>query len=295
MLTTLLFSVPMLLGDPVVTWEAPTCYVEGASFDVSVSIEIPAEGGPVASWLLTPAAFTLDGKPVTQRKGREVIDLAPGTKLQLGYDLGPAIQSSKAFDGDFELGFAKEYLDSDPIPVKVYKAAPKGLDFMKMPVEELSKYRVLMQTNRGDMFMEFWPEVAPGHVRNFLDLCYVGFYDGLTFHRVIPGFMIQGGDPEGTGRGNGPRQLQAEFNTDPKYRHVSGVLSMARSNDPNSASCQFFVMHGTATHLDGNYTAFGKLVDGFDVVDEIVSTPRGAGDKPTTPQVIKKATVILAD
>jgi len=295
MLTTLLFSVPMLVGDPVVTWEAPTCYVEGAPFQVSVTIEIPAEGGPVASWLLTPAAFTLDGKPVTQRKGREVIELAPGTKLDLSYDLGPAIQSSKAFDGDFELGFAKEYLDSDPIPVKVYKAAPKGLDFMKMSAEELTRYRVLMQTNRGDMLMEFWPLVAPGHVRNFLDLCYNKFYDGLTFHRVIPGFMIQGGDPKGDGTGNGPRMLEAEFNTDPKHQHVPGVLSMARSSDPNSASCQFFVMHGAATHLDGNYTAFGKLIEGLDVVDEIVSTPRGARDKPTTKQEIKKATVIEAD
>lgn len=295
MLTTLLLCVPMLASDPKVTWEAPTRYIQGTPFEVSVAIEVPPDGSPLAGWLFTPAAFTLNGKPVAERKGREVVELAPGTKLTLSYDLAPAIQSSKVFDGDFELGFAKEYLDSDPIAVKVVKAAPKGLDFMSMPQAELTKYQVLMSTNRGDLVMEFWPDVAPGHVRNYLDLCYTGFYDGLTFHRVIPGFMIQGGCPEGSGSGNGPRQLTAEFNSDPKFKHVPGVLSMARSNDPNSASCQFFVMHKNAPHLDGNYTAFGKLIEGLDAVELIVNTQRDGRDRPSTKQYIKKATVILAN
>jgi len=285
----------MLASDPKVTWEAPTRYIQGTPFEVSVAIEVPADGSPLAGWLFTPAAFTLNGKPVAERKGREVVELAPGTKLTLSYDLAPSIQSSKAFDGDFELGFAKEYLDSDPIAVKVVKAAPKGLDFMSMPQAELTKYQVLMSTNRGDLVMGFWPDAAPGHVRNYFDLCYTGFYDGLTFHRVIPGFMIQGGCPQGSGSANGPRQLTAEFSTEPKYKHVPGVLSMARSNDPNSASCQFFVMHKNAPHLDGNYSAFGKLIEGLDVVESIVGTPRDARDRPTTKQYIKKATVILAD
>ncbi|MBI5364517.1 MAG: peptidylprolyl isomerase [Planctomycetes bacterium] len=149
-----------------------------------------------------------------------------------------------------------------------------------------------MQTNRGDLEMEFWPETAPNHVRNFLDLCYTGFYNGLGFHRVIPGFMIQGGDPTGTGSGNGPRSLKAEFSKDPKYKHVAGVLSMARSANPDSASCQFFVMHATSPHLDGQYSAFGKLTSGLDVIEKIVNTPRGGQDKPNTPQTIVKATVI---
>ncbi|MBK7875407.1 MAG: peptidylprolyl isomerase [Planctomycetes bacterium] len=161
-----------------------------------------------------------------------------------------------------------------------------------MEPAELAKYHVILQTNRGDMEVEFWPETAPNHVRNFLDLCYTGFYNGLTFHRVIPGFMIQGGDPTGTGTGNGPRSLKAEFSRDPKYKHVAGVLSMARSQNPDSASCQFFVMHGTSPHLDGQYSAFGKLVSGLDAVEKIVNSKKGSGDKPIEPQTIVKATVI---
>ena len=296
MLTALLISVATLAGNPTVTWEAPSRYIDGAAYPVSLEITAPEGGAPVANWLLTASAFTIDGKPIAERKGKEVISLAPGATLSLSFDLGPAIRSSSAFKGGkFELGFAKEYLDSEPIAVAVAKAAPKGLNFMDMPASELSKYQVIMSTNRGDMVLEFWPEAAPGHVRNYLDLCYTGFYDGLTFHRVIPGFMIQGGCPDGNGAGNGPRQLEAEFSKDPKYKHVPGVLSMARTADPNSASCQFFVMHKDSPHLDGQYSAFGKCIDGLDVVERIVSTPRGRSDRPTTTQYIKSATVILTE
>src|SRR5206468_2271353 len=147
----------------------------------------------------------------------------------------------------------------------------------------------LLQTNRGNMEVEFWPDVAPNHVRNFLDLSYTGFYDGKIFHRVIPGFMIQGGDPTGTGSGNGPRMLKAEFGT---RKHEPGVLSMARTNDPNSASCQFFIMHKASPNLDGQYSAFGKLVNGLDVVDKIVNSKCNPQNKPFEPQTIVKATVI---
>ena len=149
--------------------------------------------------------------------------------------------------------------------------------------------RALIETKFGEIEIEFLEDKAPGHVKNFLDLAKKGFYDGTTFHRVIPGFMIQGGDPTGTGSGNGKRMLKAEFN---KRKHVPGVLSMARTNDPNSASCQFFVMHGNATHLDGQYSAFGQLVSGLDVVDQIVKTPRGAQDRPNEKQVIERAVVL---
>jgi len=296
MLTSLLISAATLAGTPTVTWEAPSRYVDGAAFPVSVEITAPEDGAPIASWLLTPGAFTVNGQPVAKREGKEAISLAPGATLNFSFDLAPALRDSGATSGGkFSLGFAKEYTEASPVDVAVAKGAPKGLDFMAMDDKSLSKYQVIMSTNRGDMVMEFWPEVAPGHVRNFLDLCYTGFYDGLTFHRVIPGFMIQGGCPNGAGNGNGPRMLTAEFSTDPKYDHVPGVLSMARTSDPNSASCQFFVMHKNSSHLNGQYSAFGKLAEGLDVVDRIVNTPRGRGDKPLEKQFIKSATVVVVD
>ena len=169
------------------------------------------------------------------------------------------------------------------------QAADKGLDFMKMPVEELATYHVLLQTNRGDIELELWPDMAPKHVANFLDLAYTGFYDQKTFHRVIPGFMIQGGCPNGIGTGDGPRKLKAEFNA---KKHEKGVLSMARSSSPDSASCQFFIMHARSPHLDGQYSAFGKLVRGVEALDKIAATRTLPNDKPMQTQMIKKATVV---
>ncbi len=168
-------------------------------------------------------------------------------------------------------------------------AAEKGLNFLKMDAKDLQDFRVVLQTNQGEIECEMWPDVAPNHVRNFLDLSYSGFYDGKGFHRVIPGFMIQGGCPKGTGTGDGPRRLKAEFNA---KKHEKGVLSMARSSDPDSASCQFFVMHDKSPHLDGQYSAFGKAIRGLDVVDKIANTKKGPGDKPVQPQTIQKALVI---
>ncbi len=119
-------------------------------------------------------------------------------------------------------------------------------------------YTVELTTNKGPIRIEFFAEVAPGHVKNFIALSKIGFYNNLIFHRVIEGFMIQGGCPEGTGYGNGGYNIKAEFN---KTKHVPGVLSMARSQDPNSASTQFFICTEAKTHLDGQYTAFGKTMD----------------------------------
>ena len=149
-----------------------------------------------------------------------------------------------------------------------------------------------IETSEGNITVEFWPDVAPEHVKNFLDLSRAGFYNGVIFHRVIPGFMIQGGDPTGTGTGsNGNVRLKAEFNNRPDRKHTRGVLSMARSNDPNSASCQFFIMHQDSTHLDGSYSAFGKVTSGIEVVDKIVSVPTGPNDRPKNPPKIIKITV----
>jgi len=118
--------------------------------------------------------------------------------------------------------------------------------------------QVTIHTDFGDMALTFFPEKAPHHVANFVELAESGFYDGGRFHRVVDGFMIQGGCPRGDGTGNGPRRLNAEFNDTP---HVAGTLSMARTADPNSASCQFFICLDDASFLDGQYTAFGRIAD----------------------------------
>jgi peptidyl-prolyl cis-trans isomerase B (cyclophilin B) len=133
----------------------------------------------------------------------------------------------------------------------------------------------------GTMRLEFWPKAAPETVRNFTRYASEGFYDGKIFHRVIPGFMIQGGCPQGSGTGSGPRgMIPGEFSSDSQHSHRRGVLSMARSQDPNSASCQFFVCHGDADFLDGQYAAFGCLIDGEDALDAVAGVRTGGSDRP---------------
>jgi peptidyl-prolyl cis-trans isomerase B (cyclophilin B) len=148
-----------------------------------------------------------------------------------------------------------------------------------------------IETTEGTIQVEFWPDVAPGHVKNFIDLSKKGFYDGLIFHRVIPGFMIQGGCPQGTGTGGPGYQIKAEFNKRPDRKHTRGVLSMARSSNPDSAGSQFFIMHQDSPHLDGQYSAFGKVTSGMEAVDKIVASPTGANDRPKNPPKIVKITV----
>ena len=138
--------------------------------------------------------------------------------------------------------------------------------------------------------VELDASAAPITVANFEKLVREGFYDGLTFHRIIPGFMIQGGCPEGTGMGGPGYGIKGEFasnGVNNPIRHTRGVISMARSSMPNSAGSQFFIMHADAPHLDGDYAAFGHVVSGMDVVDEIAATPTDWRDKPTTPVVMK--------
>ena len=149
--------------------------------------------------------------------------------------------------------------------------------------------------NGGVIKAELYPEIAPNTVANFVTLVASGFYDGLIFHRVIPGFMIQGGDPQGTGMGGPGYSIQGEFARNGFRQnnlcHSRGVLSMARSMMPNSAGSQFFIMHADAPHLDGDYAAFGKVTEGMDVVDAIANTPTGFQDRPVADQRIKRATV----
>lgn len=162
--------------------------------------------------------------------------------------------------------------------------AQEDLDFTK------KTYTVEMTTNKGPIRIGFFPEKAPGHVKNFVALAKIGFFDGLIFHRVIEGFMIQGGCPQGTGYGNGGYNIKAEFNS---TKHVPGILSMARSNDPNSASTQFFICLETYPSLDGQYTAFGKVLDteSQDTVNKIGLSKTDRGDKPIDKVVIEKAVV----
>ena len=154
---------------------------------------------------------------------------------------------------------------------------------------------VTFTMENGDvMKAELYPDVAPNTVNNFISLVKKGFYDGLIFHRVIAGFMIQGGDPEGSGIGGPGYSIKGEFyynGVENNLKHSRGVLSMARAQHPDSAGSQFFIMHADAPHLDGQYAAFGKLVEGEDVLDSIASIDTDWSDRPRTPQVMKTVTV----
>lgn len=325
-----------LLGEPKIEWQAPAALLVGDAYKAEIAITAPEGGAKVEAWMITAAAFEVDGVALGQRTGSP-IDLPPGFTLVGAVDLTPHIKATKGFKLTHASG------GGAPVDVKVLTPVAEGLDFMNetaLPAAELANYQVLLRTNQGDILLELWPDVAPKHVRNYLDLAYLKFYDGLTFHRVIPGFMIQGGDPAGTGSGDGPRKIPGEFtqitikslgdsqSTEYKvgevhgydvaaklmrlngqlqnqgkrpveYRaersHLPGVLSAARTPDPNSASCQFFIMHGDGWALDGQYSAFGRTVFGQDVVDRIVNAKRDRADKPLEPQRIERAVVLKAN
>lgn len=153
---------------------------------------------------------------------------------------------------------------------------------------------VTIETNAGVIKAELYPEVAPNTVYNFISLIQKGFYDGVIFHRIIEGFMIQGGDPDGVGTGGPGYHIKGEFSQngfENNLLHSAGVLSMARSQMPNSAGSQFFIMHKDAPHLDGAYAAFGKVIEGMDVVDAIATTQTNYMDAPVEEQVMNKVTV----
>ena len=154
--------------------------------------------------------------------------------------------------------------------------------------------RITME-NGKTIDLELDERAAPITVANFLKLVNEKFYDGLTFHRIIPGFMIQGGCPEGTGMGGPGWEIKGEFAANGwnnPIKHVRGVISMARAQNPDSAGSQFFIMHADASYLDGQYAAFGRVVNGMDTVDEIAATPTGFADRPRKPQVIQSIRVV---
>ncbi len=173
------------------------------------------------------------------------------------------------------------------------KAAPeKG----SMDKPAAKKEVAVIKTNLGTIVFELLPDVAPKMVANFKELAKSGFYNGTTFHRVINGFMIQGGDPlskdndpNNDGTCDGPRKMPAEFTT--KYSHVRGFVSTARSSDPNSGSCQFFIMQADNKGLDNQYTIFGRVLEGMDVVDKISQVPKGRNDRPLQNVVMEKVTI----
>ena len=153
---------------------------------------------------------------------------------------------------------------------------------------------VTFETNQGTIKAELFPEVAPNTVNNFISLVKHGFYDGLIFHRVIPGFMIQGGDPQGTGMGGPGYSIKGEFimnNFNNELLHKRGVLSMARSQSPNSAGSQFFIMVDDASHLNAQYASFGQVIEGMEAVDKIVAAQRDYNDRPLENQIMEKVTV----
>lgn len=154
---------------------------------------------------------------------------------------------------------------------------------------------VKFEMNDGSIFeAELYPDIAPNTVNNFISLVKKGFYDGLIFHRVIKGFMIQGGDPQGTGMGGPGYSIKGEFSNNGftnDLKHTPGVLSMARAMDPDSAGSQFFIMHETSPHLDGSYAAFGKVINGLDVINTIADVRTDWNDRPMEDQIIKSVTV----
>lgn len=157
------------------------------------------------------------------------------------------------------------------------------------------KYVVIEMENGDVMKGELYPEIAPKTVANFVKLAEEGFYDGLIFHRVIPGFMIQGGCPQGTGTGGPGYSIEGEFTANGfqnDLKHERGVMSMARTMDPNSAGSQFFIMVADAPHLDRQYAAFGKIIEGMEAADTIVNQPRDMSDKPETAQKMKKVSIV---
>ncbi len=164
--------------------------------------------------------------------------------------------------------------------------------------DEATNFVKIEMEDGGIILIELYPDIAPITVANFKELVADHFYDGIIFHRVIYGFMIQGGDPDGDGVGGSDKTIKGEFalnGVENNLKHTRGVLSMARTNNPNSASSQFFIMHRDASHLDGSYAAFGKVIDGMDVVDRIASVQTNSSDRPLTVQRMKTVRFVTVE
>jgi len=294
-------------GEVAYDFTSPKMYIEGEPFRVTISAVAPIEGmSSVPVWALTPSAFELEGTALGARQAEQFVPMVPGQRLETSIDLGPAIARTAAFQNrNFRLRFGPD-VHTEEVNVTFLAAAEKGIDFMTLPLQQLGDYDVVLQTVQGPIWLTIWSDIAPNHARNFLDLAYTGFYDDTEFHRVIPGFMVQGG---GAKKGvPAPRRVVNEFN---ERRHIAGVLAMARlpvdTKDSegavipafDSATCEFFVVHRVSPHLDGKYTAFGKVVQCMNVVQKIVDTVKDQfiqrdprTHKPRVQQTILKAVVV---
>ncbi len=252
-------------GKATFSASAPALYIEGEPFEVAFSVQADAAKATVVSAdALTPASWLLDGKPLSRRGSDVELRLQPGQSIETIVDLAPLLEERMGDDlRDFRVAYGQ---DADATEVIFLGLPESGIDFMALPEEQLANYQVVLETTDGVIWLELWPDVAPNHVRNFLDLCASGFYDGSPFHRVIPSFMVQGGRAK-DGK-PAPRKVDAEFSQRP---HEAGVLSAARlGSDVNSASSEFFIVHRASRHLDGKYSAYGRVVSGMDAVDGIV-------------------------
>jgi len=262
--------------------------------DVTADAEVP---GDLLTGISLDVKVNEKGGARVEEKGKGgTVALVAGTKIERTLTL-PAARFAPAAD---DSGFTVVELAWTGLAGAncLFKIAP---DSSKVDLTTLdySKTKVVLVTNHGEMTLSFRPDKAPGHVENFLKLCKQGFYDGTKFHRVIRNFMIQGGDPWSKddakaaqwGGGDPGYKINAEFND---IKHVRGVLSMARSSDPNSAGSQFFIMHKEAPGLDNQYSAFGNLEAGADVLDSIANTPCGGpqGSTPVTPVVLYAAVIL---
>ena len=197
--------------------------------------------------------------------------------------------------------FAEKFFEYTSAPEDYedeFKEGMGDLELSNLEIDTSIHYFAKIEMDSGDIMMvELMPEYAPETVQNFIKLVNEGFYNGITFHRIVKDFMIQGGDPQGTGMGGSGETIRGEFASNGFARntlpHERGVISMARSGDPNSASSQFFICHGDSSFLDGSYAAFGKLVEGFDVLDKLAGVEIAAGsDAPVNPPVIQSITMI---
>ncbi len=293
----------------------PEVYIAGESFDVELSIQVAGAATQIPAWALSPAAFSVKGTALGSRKGKASLPLAAEQGITTSLNIGPALEAARimlalrgALADESELVLNLNLGEGQEVRVPILRGAPEGLDFMTMPAEQLATYQVVLLTMHGPLRAEMWSDVAPNHVRNFLDLAYTGFYDDNQFHRVVPGFMIQGGSARPDRPA--PRTLKNEFNA---KRHTPGVLSMARmgvdTKDKNgvtipafdSATSEFFVMHAVYPSLDGKYTGFGKVLTGMPAVEAVVDSvkagfnPRNpASHRPRTRQIIRRAIVVTA-
>jgi peptidyl-prolyl cis-trans isomerase B (cyclophilin B) len=290
------------------TLTAPEIYILGEAFEVQLEIQAATESAAeIPSWALSAAAFSVKGTALGSHEDAKGLPLGKGQRITTSLDIGPVLAAT-SLAGESELVLALNLGEGQEVRVPILRAAPEGLDFMTMPVEQLAGYHLVLLTMYGPIRAEMWPDVAPNHVRNFLDLAYTGFYDDNHFHRVVPGMMIQGGSDR-PGR-LAPRTLKNEFNA---RRHVPGVLSMARfgvdTKDKNgqnipafdSASSEFFIMHAVFPSLDGKYTGFGKVLTGMPAVEAVVDSVKTgfnrnnpATHKPRTRQIIRRAIVVKA-